>query len=38
VENDLLSSGGTLCKPEKIYRKVGAVKLSVLAKVEDDVD
>ena len=38
VENDLLTVDGTQRKPEEVFRKVGAVKLSVLAKVEDDVD
>ncbi|MCX5886255.1 MAG: glutamate synthase [Proteobacteria bacterium] len=38
VEHDLLTVDGEIRKPEEVYRKVGAVKLSVLAKVEDDVD
>jgi glutamate synthase domain-containing protein 1/glutamate synthase domain-containing protein 3 len=38
IENDLLSVDGKIRKPEEVYRKVGAVKLSVLARVEDDVD
>ncbi|HUT83580.1 MAG TPA: glutamate synthase, partial [Thermodesulfobacteriota bacterium] len=38
VEHDLLTVDGIVRKPEEVYRKVGAVKLSVLAKVEDDVD
>jgi glutamate synthase domain-containing protein 1 len=38
VENDLLVVDGEKKKPEDVYRKVGAVRLSVLARVEDDVD
>jgi glutamate synthase domain-containing protein 3 len=38
VEHDLLTVDGIVRKPEEVYRKIGAVKLSVLAKVEDDVD
>ena len=38
VEHNLLTIDGEIRKPEEVYRKIGAVKLSVLAKVEDDVD
>lgn len=38
IKNDLLMVNGTLKNPEEVYRKVSAVKLSVLSDVEDDVD
>jgi glutamate synthase domain-containing protein 3 len=35
IERDLLTVDGELKKPEEVYRKVQAVKLAILAKVEE---
>jgi hypothetical protein len=35
IERDLLTVDGELRKPEEVYRKVQAVKLAILAKVEE---